>query len=38
MDQQTVQIVAAVLAVVCVVAIVMRRKGKGGASKQEDDF
>jgi len=36
MDQQTVQIVAALLAVACVVIILMRRKKK--PAKTEDDF
>ena len=38
MDQQTVQIVAGVLAVLCVVVIIMRRKNKSGQSTKEDDF
>lgn len=38
MDQGTVQIVAGILAVLCVVVIIMRRKGKGGKPKAEDDF
>lgn len=38
MDQQTVQIVAGVLAVLCVVVIIMRRKSKSGQSTKEDDF
>lgn len=38
MDQTTVQIIAGVLAVLCIVAIIMRRKGKGGKSASEDDF
>jgi len=37
MDQQTVQIVAAILAVACVGIIVMRRKGKP-KNNAEDDF
>ncbi len=37
MDQSTVQIVAALLAVACVGIILMRRKG-GKANKTEDDF
>lgn len=37
MDQQTVQIVAAILAVACVGIILMRRKGKPKNSA-EDDF
>jgi hypothetical protein len=37
MDETTVRIVAGVLAVLCVVAIVMRRKGKK-SSTAEDDF
>ena len=39
MDQTTVQIVAGILAVLCVVAIIMRRKGKGSKpAGGEDDF
>jgi len=38
MDQTTVQIVAGVLAVLCVVAIIMRRKSKGSKPAAEDDF
>jgi len=38
MDQGTVQIVAGILAVLCVVVIIIRRKGKGGSAKAEDDF
>lgn len=38
MDQTTVQIVAGVLAVLCIVAIVMRRKSKGAQKSNEDDF
>lgn len=38
MDQQTVQIVAGVLAVLCIVAIIMRRKGKGSKPAGDDDF
>jgi hypothetical protein len=38
MDQTTVQIVAGVLAVLCIVAIIMRRKGKGSKPAGEDDF
>lgn len=37
MDETTVRIVAGVLAVLCVVAIVMRRKGKKSSSV-EDEF
>lgn len=36
MDQQTVQIVSAILAVACVGIILMRRKNK--PKKTEDDF
>ncbi len=36
MSQGTVQLIAGILAVVLIVIIIMRRKGKG--SKQEDDF
>ncbi len=36
MDQSTVQIVAAVLAVACIGIVMMRRKGK--PKKTEDDF
>ncbi len=38
MDQTTVQIVAGVLAVLCVVIIIMRRKNKAGQKANEDDF
>lgn len=38
MDQTTVQIIAGVLAVLCIVAIIMRRKGKGSKPAGEDDF
>jgi len=38
MDQTTVQIVAGVLAVLCIVDIIMRRKSKGGKPAGEDDF
>lgn len=38
MDQQTVQIVAGVLAVLCIVAIIMRRKGKSSKPAGDDDF
>lgn len=38
MDQTTVQIVAGVLAVLCVVVIIMRRKSKAGQKANEDDF
>ena len=37
MDQDTVRIVAGVLAVLCVVAVIMRRKSKK-KSAVEDDF
>jgi hypothetical protein len=36
-DENTVRIVAGILAVLCVAAIVLRRKGKKTA-KSEDDF
>ena len=38
MDQTTVQIIAGILAVVCIVVIIMRRKGKGSKPTAEDDF
>jgi len=38
MDQTTVQIVSGILAVVCIVVIIMRRKGKATGAKAEDDF
>jgi hypothetical protein len=38
MDQTTVQIVAGVLAVLCIVAIIVRRKGKSSKPAGEDDF
>lgn len=38
MDQSTVQIVAGILAVLCIVAIMMRRKKKGAKPAGEDDF
>jgi hypothetical protein len=38
MDQSTVQIIAGILAVLCVVAIIMRRKSKGKKASAEDDF
>ena len=38
MDQSTVQIIAGVLAVLCIVAIIMRRKGKGSKPAGDDDF
>jgi hypothetical protein len=38
MDQGTVQIVAGILAVLCVVAIIMRRKSKASKPAGEDDF
>jgi hypothetical protein len=37
MDQQTVQLVAGILAVLCVVAIIVRRKNKK-KSQPQDDF
>lgn len=33
-----VQLIAGILAVLCVVAIIMRRKSKGGKPAGEDDF
>ncbi len=36
MDQTTVQIVCGILAVLCVVIIIIRRKSKGKASKEEE--
>lgn len=36
MDQSVVQIVSGVLAVLCVVAIIMRRKGKKKSGAQDD--
>ena len=38
MDQSTVQIVAGILAVACVVIIIMRRKAKGSKPPAEDEF
>ncbi len=38
MDQTTVQIIAGVLAVLCIVGIIMRRKGKGSKPAGDDDF
>ncbi len=38
MDESMVKIVAAVLAVACVVIIIMRRKGSKTKSAGEDDF
>jgi hypothetical protein len=38
MDQTTVQIIAGVLAVLCIVAIIMRRKSKGSKPAGDDDF
>lgn len=39
MDQSTVQIIAGILAVLCVVAIIVRRKNKGTKpAGGEDDF
>lgn len=38
MDQTTVQVVAGVLCLLCLVAIIMRRKSKGPKAKAEDDF
>lgn len=38
MDQSTVQIVAGVLAVLCIVAIIMRRKAKAGKPAGDDEF
>lgn len=38
MDQQTVQIVAGILAVLCIVAIILRRKGKSSKPAGDDDF
>jgi hypothetical protein len=38
MDQTTVQIIAGILAVLCIVGIIMRRKSKGGKPAGEDDF
>lgn len=38
MDQSTVQIVAGILAVLCIVAIIVRRKSKGTKASAEDDF
>lgn len=38
MDQTTVQIIAGVLAVLCIVAIIMRRKGKSSKPAGDDDF
>lgn len=36
MSEETVRIVAGVLMVVCVAIIIMRRKGKGKATQQDD--
>ncbi len=38
MDTSTVQVIAGLLCVLCVVAIIMRRKSKGATAKTEDDF
>ena len=38
MDTTTVQIIAGILAVLCIVAIIVRRKGKGSKPAGEDDF
>ena len=38
MDTTTVQIIAGILAVLCIVAIIVRRKGKGTKSAGDDDF
>lgn len=38
MDTTTVQIVAGVLAVLCIVAIIMRRKNKKSKPAGDDDF
>ena len=38
MDQSTVQIVAGILAVLCIVAIIMRRKGKSSKPAGDDEF
>jgi hypothetical protein len=38
MDTTTVQIIAGILAVLCIVAIIMRRKAKGSKPAGDDDF
>ncbi len=38
MDETTVRIIAGVLAVLCVAAIVVRRKGKKTGGSTDDDF
>lgn len=38
MDESTVKIIAAILAVLCVVAIFVRRKSKGKKGAAQDDF
>jgi hypothetical protein len=38
MDNTTVQIIAGILAVLCIVAIIVRRKSKGTKAAADDDF